>query len=274
MARSDRAAADRSDASDHRLGIGGNSPPPEFSLAILVEALPGRLASDHEAALAASIGPIAERANAAPEAFATDEDLAAATDIVNDASQAWAEFDALRKREKDPFKTGGETVDDFFRPHLQRLTRIKEVFTDRATKYTRAKRLKAEAEARAERERLERERREAEEQAAIAAEFGDDMSATALQQAAIAAEQRIADVETPATPATVRGVSGGSARAKTEWTFEIEDFSKVDLNALRAFIAPEAIEKALKQMAKTQKHLAKVTGVRFFEDDKAQFSRR
>lgn len=260
-------------AEDARHGIGGNSPPPEFWLSLLIDSLPDRLAADHAAAIAAKIAPIAERANAMPVDFTTDDDLAKATDIANDAADAWDALDAQRKAEKELFKRGGEIVDDFHRDPLARLKRIKDAFIDRATKYTREKKRKAEADAQAERDRLARIAEENRIAAEAAAAFGDDDEAKKRTQIAETVEARVEDVA-PEKTEPVRASGGGTAGTKKEWTFEIEDFQKVDLNAIRAFVAPDAIEKALAKMAKQQKHLAKVEGVRFFEDEKASFRRR
>ncbi|WP_424627568.1 hypothetical protein [Bradyrhizobium sp. SYSU BS000235] len=273
MDRSDPHAPVDHMASDPRLGVGGNNPPPDFSLKDLVDGLAARLDGDHTADMTAEIEAIAKRANDEPTEFATDEDLAKATDIVNDAVTAFDKYDGIRKDEKDQYLKGGKIVDDYFRSPLQRLTRIKETFTDRATKYRRDQKRKADAEAAAERDRLAKIAEENRIAAETAAAFGDEGEASARTDIAESLEARMEDV-TPTTVETIRGSSGGSARGRTEWTYEILDFQKVDLNAIRAFIAPDAIEKALKQMAKTQKHLAKVEGVRFFEDDKVQFTRR
>lgn len=258
---------------DTRHGIGGNSPPPEFSLSLLIDGLQDRLTADHAEAIAGKIGPIAERANAMPVEFTSDDDLAKATDIANDAADAWDALDAQRKAEKDPFKRGGEIVDDFHREPLARLKRIKDAFVDRATKYTREKKRKADAAAQAERDRLARITEENRIAAEAAAAFGDDDEAQKRTQIAETVEARVDDVA-PEVTEPVRGSSGGTAGTKKEWTFEIEDFAKVDLNAIRAFVSPDAVEKALAKMAKQQKHLAKVEGVRFFEDEKVSFRRR
>lgn len=260
-------------ADDTRHSIGGNNPPPEFSLSLLIDGLPDRLAADYANAIAAKIDPIAKRANKMPIDFTTDDDLAKATDIVNDAADAWDALDGQRKIEKDPFKRGGEIVDDFHREPLARLKRIKDALTDRATKYNREKRRKQEAEAQAERDRLAKIAEENRLAAEAAAAFGDEDEAEKRKQIAETVEARVEDVAPEKTEA-VRGSSGGTAGTKKEWTFEIEDFEKVDLNAIRAFVAPDAIEKALAKMARQQKHLAKVAGVRFFEDEKASFRRR
>lgn len=259
---------------DPRLGIGGNSPPPEFSIDNHVAGLAARLNADHFAMMNEKVGPIAQRANDAPQAFANDEDLANAADIVTDARAARAELDGLRKKEKEPFKLGVETVDDFFRDPIKRLDRIVTVFEDRATVYTREKRRKAEAAAQAERDRLAREADEARQKAAVAAEFGDEAEANEHSEAAAQAEARIEEAAPQTAPEPVRGTTGGSARSRAEWTFEIEDFAKLDLNALRDFIAPEAVEKALKAYVKLRKATAKVEGVRFFEEEKASLRRR
>lgn len=264
---------DHSEAADPRLAIGANNPPPEFALALYVDGLPARLAADHSAPLADKIDAIAKRANDMPTEFATDDDLAKATDIVNDAADAWDEFDASRKVEKEPYKRGADAVDDFYREPLLRLKRIKDAFTDRATKYNREKKRKADAAADAERKRLADIAEANRIAAEVAKEFDDDEEAETRTQIAETVEARIEDIA-PVVTEPVRGSGGGSARAKAEWTFEIEDIAKVDLNALRNFIAPDAVEKALKALVKIQKGNAKVEGVRFFEDDKTTFRRR
>lgn len=263
--------ADRND--DARHSIGGNNPPPEFSLSLLIDGLPDQLAAEFSEAIAAKIGPIAERANAMPVEFTSDDDLAKATDIANDAADAWDALDAQRKAKKDPFKRGGEIVDDFHREPLTRLKRIKDAFVDRATKYTREKKRKVDAAAQAERDRLARIAEENRIAAEAAAAFGDDDEAEKRTQIAETVEVRAEDVA-PEVTEPVRGSSGGTAGTRKDWTFEILDFEKVDLNAIRPFVSPDAIEKALAKMAKQQKHLAKVEGVRFFEDERAAFRRR
>lgn len=260
-------------ADDARRNIGGNNPPPEFSLSLLIDGLPDQLAAEFGEAIAAKIEPIAERANAMPVEFTSDEDLAKATDIANDAADAWDALDDQRKIKKDPFNRGSEIVDDFHREPLARLKRIKDAMVDRATKLTREKKRKADAAAQAERDRLARIAEENRIAAEAAAAFGDDDEAQKRTQIAETVEARGEDVA-PEVTEPVRGSSGGMAGTKKEWTFAIEDHQALDLNALRDFIAPDAIEKALKAYVKLRKSTASIKGVRFFEDEKASFRRR
>ena len=259
---------------DPRLAIGGNNPPEDFHLQANIDGLPARLEAEYGSRMALIIDAIAERANKAPTVFATDEDFASAGDIIGAARDAFDEFDGKRKVAKEPYKTGVDLVDGYFREPLKRLSRIADAFTERGTLYVKDKARKAEAAAKAERERLARIAEENRKAAQAAAEFDDNHEEAATRtQIAETIEARIEDIAAP-KPEPVRGSEGSSASGKKEWTFEILDAAKVDLNALRNFIAPDAIDKALKAHVKIQKQNAKVDGVRFFEEDKASFRRR
>lgn len=70
-------------------------------------------------------------------------------------------------------------------------------------------------------------------------------------------------------------VSGVTASAKTEWSFNITDYQKLiaPFGALGPFIARAEIEKALRTFVRINKGAARMAGVDFFEDVKSTFRR-
>jgi len=242
-------------------GIGDNRPPSP------VEIFKEALAEKYTAELA-KIGPIADRANAAPAAIKSDDELALWGKISVDASTLFKQLDEARKNEKRPMT---EAVDGFF-ADSKRLERIVAAAQEKGTAWNRAKAAKARAEQEAEAQRL----REEAEAKRIAAEFemNEATSVIAAGEAA-ALEVRAEVVETPQTAADLTRVKadGVMATTATTWSFEIVDASKIDLNAIRMFIDPKAIETAIRKIVRTQKGATKIEGVRVFQDETAQFRR-
>lgn len=248
--------------------IGHNRPPEPTLKERLAEAY-----ADRVAAAAA----IAERATAQPKEIDSDETLKIVGDIAADAQKLWKNLDTARANEKAPFLQAGREVDGYFATVLERLERIKGAMLLRATLYNRAKadkerRARDEA-ARKAREEEEAKRREA-EQAAAAGRTDDAMADLEdAQRAAAQAAEAQAAVAAPAADLTrVRTDSGTTISTRTEWTFEIVDFSKIELNALRPYIKRDAIEAALRQYVKMGNR--ELAGVRIYQDEKAQIGRR
>jgi hypothetical protein len=215
-------------------------------------------------------GPIATRANDAPDVIASDDDLAIWARIGVDASRLFKVLDTARLNEKRPVVAA---VDEFFEAATTRLNRISSGATQRATKWNQKKIADARAKAAAEAERLRVEAVAQREAARIAAEFDDVDQAVEAAGAAAAVEAQIAaaPVETAADLTRVRTDDGITATTRTDWKFEIADFSKVDLNAIRAFIDPKAISVAVGKIVKIQKGATKIDGVRVFTEETAQF---
>lgn len=217
----------------------------------------------------AGAAPIADRANAAPDVIASDADLAIWAKIGVDASELFRTLDAARLNEKRPIVAA---VDDFFKAATERLNRVSTAATQRATIWNRKKAEAARAALAAETERL---RKEAEDKR-IAAEFEVDAGAAAIaagEVAAIETQIATAPVQSAADLTRTRTEDGIMSTTRTEWKFEIEDVSKIDLNAIRTFIDPKAIAVAVGKIVKIQKGATKIAGVRVFEDETAQFRR-
>ncbi|MGY3588022.1 hypothetical protein [Bradyrhizobium sp. USDA 4350] len=212
--------------------------------------------------------PLAVRANAAVEVIASDADLAVWAEIGRDAAKLSKALDEARLTEKRPIV---EAVDSFFKTSLDRVNRISAAAVARATAWNKKK-------AQIERERQEaaaqRLRDEAEARR-IAAEFEtDETAATAAATDAKLIEMQAEAAAAPKTTADLTRVTTDSGvmttTAKT-WDFEIVDPAKIDLNAIRLFIDPKAIETAIRKIVRSQKGATKIEGVRVFEKETAQF---
>jgi hypothetical protein len=238
---------------------GHNRPPSPVDL------LKADLAETYGAQIAEA-GPIAERANAAPE-IASDDDLAIWAKIGVDASKLHKALDTARLNEKRPVIAA---VDGFFDAAIERVNRISVGAIQRATAWNKKKADAARAVQAAEAERL---RKEAEAKR-IAAEFEVDESAAAVtagEAAAIETQIAAAPQRSAADLTRTRTDDGILSTTRTDWKFEIVDVSKIDLNAIRMFIDPKAIAVAVGKIVKTQKGATKIEGVRVFEEETAQF---
>ncbi|MGV1352842.1 hypothetical protein [Klebsiella pneumoniae] len=251
--------------------IGHNNPPADVTLKEHLE--------QTYALEIAKVGPIADLANRLPKEISTDDHLTQTGDVVIAARDLWKRLDGLRDIEKRPYLNACNTIQAHFGDHLVRLKKIKDGLTLRASEYNR-KKADAERKAREEAERKAREDAEAARKAAeqaVAAGRVEDAIADMEDAAAarLRADQAAAAPKPSAADLTrVRSDSGALATSKTEWTFEITDRSALDLNALRDFIDPDAIDKALRAYTKIKKGTAALAGVRFFEQETAQFRRR
>ena len=247
--------------------MGHNNPPP------LKEILAANYAHfTHE------IEAIAERANKAPKAVKSDDDLDAVGVIVKDARAMAKRVDTARKDEKEPYLQAGRDVDAFFKALTERLDRIASVLEDRATEYQRAKaaeaRRKAEEEARKLREAEEAARRKAEEAAAAGrAAIADRAEAKAETLADKAAEaERLAEARA-ADLARARGASGTLASAKTVTKVRIVDLALVQssMGPLGPYIDSEMIQKAANTWLRVTKGKGSIPGLEVYEDVRATF---
>ncbi len=233
----------------HSPTIGDNNPP-----------LADRLAIDH-AGLLAEVEALAARANTAPKKITDDASAEAVAKVRKDATAFFKNVDMIRTEEKEPHLQAGRTVDDFFRPMLDRSKKMREFFIgvedDLAREVAAEERRRRDEEARKAREEAARQREIADRQAAAAR----PVAAAKAEDKAAAAEVRAERLETaPFVPET----------AKAEWAFCIVDVEKIDLNALRAFIGQDVVEKAIRQHMRIHKGSRPIAGVEFFEDFKAK----
>lgn len=223
----------------------------------------------------ADFEPIASRANAAKQKIETDDDLKVWADIYLDASVVFKALDRHRINELKPF---AEVLNKtFFGGTLERADRIMAFGKKISDEYNRAKLAKERGERDAEAKRLRDEAEQKRKDAEVAAEFGDVDQTIEHAQGAAAIESQIAqaaaDAPKAADVARVRSDSGALATVATKWAFAIEDYTQVDLNAIRIAFSPADIDKAVRKIVSTQKGATKIAGVRVFEDVGTTFRR-
>jgi hypothetical protein len=254
-------------AENPRAVLGGNQPPK-------VHELFTRELTESYGAELAKVEPIAKRANEAPEKIESDEQLKAWTSIYLDADTLLKSLDGARLVEQRPMVAALKAV---FGPTLERLERITTFARKAADDYNREKLRRENAAREAEQARLRAEAEQRRKDAEIAAEFGDVEQVVEHAQEAAQAEaqaaQVAADAPTTADVARVRTDDGAMSTAKGEWKFEITDYSKIDLNALRPYLVTKDVEKAIAKAVKALKGHAKFDGVRVYEDVATQFRR-
>jgi hypothetical protein len=127
--------------------------------------------------------------------------------------------------------------------------------------------------------RAQEAQEEAERQMAIsAAEAARNRPQAAASHAEKAADaQRSAETAAAVTQASAADLTRvrtdtGTTSGQTDWLFEIEDYSKVDLNAVRAYIPRERVELAIRGFIKINKDQVKLAGVRIYPKVKARVS--
>jgi len=250
-----------------RAVIGGNEPPPSDLAEILRER------NQH---LFLAVDPIAARANLQPQEITTDEQNFALGEVIKDAGIALRGLEAVRVTEKAPYLAACRTVDETFKVGTSRLEKIIDRLGQRASKFAHAKKVEARRLADEEAKRLRDEEERQREIARRADEAGRAKTAAKhggkaedLSSRAEAAE-KIATTKTADLTRTSSD-TGLVATASDKWDFRVADWSKVDLAALRPFIAVEALEKALRAHMRIHKGSMPIAGVEFVEGTKASF---
>lgn len=218
----------------------------------------------------AFIVEIEAEATKAPPVLEDDEDLAAVNALVPKLRAAAKRCDALREEQKRPHLEAGRVIDTFFKTLDGRLATLQRGLEARATQYLHKK---AEAEAarrRAEEERLRREAAAKAQEAAEAARAGHTEQAAIAQAAAAEAQTRAEDAATPVKPAELARTqtAAGTATLEQRWEFEIVDFDKVDLNALRPYFTRADLEKAIRAFVRAGRH--ELAGVHIFPTTNAR----
>lgn len=185
-------------------------------------------------------------------------------------------INALKDRrvaEKEPFLSGGRTVDGYFHSIMKPLEDGKATIDARRKTYL-DKKAAAERAARIEAERKARE--EADRQAREAADAAAKLSSEADLSAAIAAEDRAkqaaADAEQaaraaaakPAELSRVRGDYGSVSSLKQFWDFADMERATLDLDAIRDHLPLDAIEKAVRSFIRAGGR--ELRGCRIFEN--------
>jgi hypothetical protein len=249
-----------------RAEIGGNAPP--SALELLREDLDAKCASlikDRDFWLA--------RAGAEPEEITTPAEASSAAQLAKDVRTALKDIEAAHKLAKAPYLDGGRLVDAHFKAIGEPLTTLGNILGRRMTLYQR----KVENEERMRREAVAAKAREealAAEAAAMEAERGADEIAhrralEAQQRAALKVEQAEEAAAAPAAELSrVRSPLGATMSLRTEWVHSELDRATLDLEALRPYLAIDALDKAVRAAIKAG--IRTIRGVRIHQESRSR----
>lgn len=221
-----------------------------------------------------AIAALEARGKEAPKVVEDDEDLAIINKLVVDLRTAGKRADEVRTDTKKPYLDAGRIVDGFFTAFGRRVDTLKAGLEQRATRYLQKKadeerRRQAEEEARL---RQEQEQREAE--AEKAAKAGDRVGAAVATEAAVTARSRADDASAAQTakPADLARThtDAGTATLEEVWTYQIEAFALIDLDALRPYFAQADVEKAIGRFVGINKDTKPLAGVKIIKSSKAR----
>lgn len=215
-------------------------------------------------------------ADRVPETIDSDELAGKVGDFIKQVTACHKAAEGARVAEKEPHLAASRVVDGFFKTITDPLDTTKRMIERRVTTYLREK---ADAERR-ERERIAAEERAKAEAARKVAEEAerkaqDDASlqnaieaeAARKQADADAAQAQKASEAKAADLSRTRGDYGSVASLTTFWDFKDLDRATLDLEALRAHIPTDALEKAVRSFVKAGGR--KLDGVNIFENTRA-----
>ncbi|QDV34934.1 hypothetical protein [Tautonia plasticadhaerens] len=223
--------------------IGHNAPPSD------AEMLRESLLSAHESLLT-NAEKLVESVGRIPERCEDDSTAGKIGDLIKLLTGQRKNLESARVAEKEPFLSLGRAVDGFFKGYIDQLDAAKTKAQKPLDAYLK---LKAEEERRrrleeAEALRLQAEK-EAEAAAALEAAQLQPLAESALDQAQVTEQQALrahaSAAAKPAGMAQARGSSGSLASLRTRWVGEVTDRNQLDLDALRAHIPLEALQKAV-----------------------------
>jgi len=248
-------------------GIGGNNPPDDITI------LTDKLTEKYDPQLKRR-DELLEAAKRVPEEITDDETAQKAVAFEKQLALAVKESEAIRKAEKEPYYEAGKTVDGWFKGLMEPLSAALKSVTDRRVAFQTAK---VQAERKIRQAAEDKARREAEEAARKAAAAAEKVRGAKTLENALQAEeaakeaQRKSDEAQQAAAAKPSdlgkihsdlGVTGG---LKMEWTGTITDLGTLDLDALRAYISYDELEKSVQRFAKQSKGKIDLAGAEIKE---------
>lgn len=229
--------------------LGDNHPPPDL---LVGEALREKL-QDENRDLIKRRDDLLAAAQRIP-AIDSDDIAGRVADYIKQLTALHKAAETKRTGAKEPYLEGGRNIDGFFKQITDPVEKTKGTVQKQLTIYLREKE-EAERRARMEQERQAREaaekaRKEAEEKAralanekhladAIDAEKAAEVAAADLVKAQQAADVKAAELS------RTRGEYGSVTSLRTEWVFDSIDRATLDLEALRAYIPSDGLEKAV-----------------------------
>lgn len=230
------------------------------------DALRERLAEEH-AAITKRANELLDALTRLPE-VRDDEAAGKVSDYIKLVAACHKEAEGRRVSAKEPFLQSGRAIDGWFKQITDALAGAKTEASRPLTRYLTEKeavrRREAEEQARLAREESERKAREA----AILEQQGAKVAAAAALDTAVASADEAAKLSQaaaakPAEFARTRGDYGSVATLRQRWVGEITDRAALDLEALRPYIAPEALEKAINLAIKAG--VRELRGARIFQ---------
>lgn len=226
---------------------GSNNPPPDANP--LLERL-----TEEAAPLAKRRDELLAACERVPDVD-SDEIAGKVADLIKLVTACSKNAEAARISTKEPFLASGRLVDSFYKRITDPLDKAKKLVEHRLTLWQRAV-AEAERKRREEAERLARDAAAAaakaarEAEAAMRTQAGLDAAVEAAERARVAAADAVvaerAAQAKPAELSRTRGDVGAVASLRTWLDFTDLDMSEVDLEKLRAYISPDAIEKAVR----------------------------
>lgn len=257
-------------------GPGDNRPPAD------ADPLRERLTEDH-ADLLKRRDELLAASERVPATVNNEETAKKVGDFIKQIGAAVKNADTARVAEKEPYLSGGRTVDGFFKVLItDPLAKAKRDIEDRLNQYLRKKtaeeRQRREAEKRQRREEADRLAREAREQAdkLISESLDSEAALNAAVDAEEVAQQAQADAEVAAKTASAnaaemsrtRGNYGSLASLRTYWDFRDIYREKLNLEELRSHLPLDALEKAVRSYIKAGGR--DLSGVTIFENTRTQ----
>lgn len=211
---------------------------------------PDQLARDH-AALVKEVDEMMARAEKLPENITGEEAATLFANFVIESTALLAKVDKVREGEKAPYLAATKAVDGFFNagqrdrlsPFTKRVRTAHEIWLWEESE-------KKRKELEAERDRLAKEAADKAEAAAAAEGEGKMRVADVLMEGAVATEQAATGMAIKAEASTLdlSRTTTGAGTASVSAKKAVTGFNRatVDLEALRAYLGSDAIEKALK----------------------------
>lgn len=207
-----------------------------------------------------------------PPVLEDDEDLAAVDALVPKLRKAAKGYSDTRDDNKRHYLDACDVVQKFFKSYETRTLALKAQLESRSTSYLNRKAAAEAARLAADETRLREEAARKEAAAAAAAKTGDAAAASITAAQAVDIADKADDVAAAATvkPAALAftRTPTGTAGLVDNWEFEIVDFEKIDLNALRSHMTRADIEKAIGKAVRAGKR--ELAGVKIENRPKSQ----
>lgn len=221
-----------------------------------------------------AIAALETRGKVAPPVVEDDEDLAVINKLVVELRTAGKRADEVREENKKPYLDAGRIVDGFFKNFSRRIDTLKSGLEQRATRYLQKKADEERRRQAAEEAKLRQEAAQREAAAAEAAKAGDRVGAAVATEEAKTAGNRADDAAAAqaAKPADLARThtDAGTATLEETWSFQIEAYALINLDALRPYFAAADVEKAIGRYVAINKDTKPLDGVKIIKTSKAR----